>query len=128
MVALVVEHVVSERVTKLRNVLTVMGCDLKSYWLGTLLGDMTLFFICFAVTFVAFCVCASLPMPLINTRNDDWDDDLPSFRSKPGTGKVHHVDDWRYPLATYIDDGRLIILLLLFGLILFFFFEVLDCH
>jgi hypothetical protein len=35
-VALIVEHVVAERVSKLRNVLTVMGCDLKTYWLGTL--------------------------------------------------------------------------------------------
>ena len=38
-VALLVEHVAEERVSKLRNVLTVMGCDLKSYWLGTLVSS-----------------------------------------------------------------------------------------
>jgi hypothetical protein len=38
LVALIVEHVVSERISSLRNVLTVMGCDVKSYWLGTLSG------------------------------------------------------------------------------------------
>ena len=39
---LIAEAVVAERATKLRNVLTVMGCDLRAYWLGTLLGDLCL--------------------------------------------------------------------------------------
>ena len=137
-VALVVEHVVSERVSKLRNVLTVMGCDLKSYWLGTLLGDMTLFGICIATTIVVVAVCASLPVTQVNTRDDDYndmvtddkfgfpnehkthgEDDAFGFERShgSGTGKVGHLgSQWRFPLLQYLTDGRLPVLLLLFGL------------
>ena len=40
----------AERSTKLRNVLTVAGCDARDYWLGTLLGDLALLLV------VALCV------------------------------------------------------------------------
>ena len=40
---LVAEHVVHERTTKLRNVLTVAGCDSASYIAGTFAGDAALF-------------------------------------------------------------------------------------
>lgn len=36
---LIAEFIVRERNDKLRNVLTVMGCDFRAYWLGTLLAD-----------------------------------------------------------------------------------------
>ena len=42
LVGLVAEHVAAERSSKLRNVLTVAGCDARAYWCGTLLGDMCL--------------------------------------------------------------------------------------
>ena len=124
-VALVVEHVVSERVSKLRNVLTVMGCDLKSYWLGTLLGDMTLFGVCIASSLIVVAICASFPVTDINTRDDDFNDQIVDDRfgfsnshgPKPGTGKVSHLgSDWEHPLLPYINDGRLVVLLLLLGL------------
>ncbi|KAK7235214.1 ABC transporter [Aureococcus anophagefferens] len=40
--ALIAENIVSERETKLRNVLSVMGCDLRAYWAGAFLGDLAL--------------------------------------------------------------------------------------
>eukprot|EP00286_Rhodomonas_abbreviata_P007959 CAMPEP_0181335448 /NCGR_PEP_ID=MMETSP1101-20121128/26837_1 /TAXON_ID=46948 /ORGANISM="Rhodomonas abbreviata, Strain Caron Lab Isolate" /LENGTH=1401 /DNA_ID=CAMNT_0023445569 /DNA_START=43 /DNA_END=4248 /DNA_ORIENTATION=+ len=36
---LIAEFIVKERVDKLRNVLTVMGCDFRAYWIGTFLAD-----------------------------------------------------------------------------------------
>jgi len=59
-VALLVEHVVSERVSKLRNVLTVMGCDVKSYWLGTLAGDLSILIISVISATIAAGICSSL--------------------------------------------------------------------
>jgi len=41
--ALVAEQVVAERESKLRNVLTVMGCSARAYWVGSFLGDFLLF-------------------------------------------------------------------------------------
>ena len=38
----IAENVVRERETKLRDVLAVMGCDFRAYWLGTFLGDSIL--------------------------------------------------------------------------------------
>ncbi|KAJ8608382.1 hypothetical protein CTAYLR_008160 [Chrysophaeum taylorii] len=40
---LVAEHVVAERSSKLRDVLTVAGCDAKCYVFGTFVGDAALF-------------------------------------------------------------------------------------
>ena len=42
LVGLIAEHVAAERASKLRNVLTVAGCDARAYWLGTLCGDLCL--------------------------------------------------------------------------------------
>ena len=36
---LIAEFIVRERNDKLRNVLTVMGCDFRAYWIGTFLAD-----------------------------------------------------------------------------------------
>ena len=36
---LIAEFIVKERNDKLRNVLTVMGCDFRAYWIGTFLAD-----------------------------------------------------------------------------------------
>ncbi|RYH21652.1 hypothetical protein EON65_20340 [archaeon] len=36
---LIAEFLVRERTDKLRNVLTVMGCDFKAYWIGTFAAD-----------------------------------------------------------------------------------------
>ena len=36
---LIAEFIVRERLDKLRNVLTVMGCDFRAYWLGTFIAD-----------------------------------------------------------------------------------------
>jgi ATP-binding cassette subfamily A (ABC1) protein 3 len=36
---LIAEFIVKERQDKLRNVLTVMGCDFRAYWLGTFIAD-----------------------------------------------------------------------------------------
>lgn len=42
---LLAEFIVRERADKLRNVLTVMGCDFKAYWIGTFLADYVIMFI-----------------------------------------------------------------------------------
>lgn len=39
---LLAEFIVRERADKLRNVLTVMGCDFRAYWLGTFIADFIL--------------------------------------------------------------------------------------
>jgi len=92
MVALISEHVVAERVSRLRNVLTVMGCDVKSYWIGTLLGDFTLYAIsALGIVITALGCALGRPVPVsddeYNTNN----------------------------LTTWVNDGRLFILLALFG-------------
>lgn len=43
-----------ERNDKLRNVLTVMGCDFKAYWLGTLIADYLIMSIPLGVMFVTW--------------------------------------------------------------------------
>ena len=50
LVGLIAEHVAAERASKLRNVLTVAGCDARAYWLGTLCGDLCLL-LCVALCF-----------------------------------------------------------------------------
>mmetsp|Transcript_26129 Transcript_26129/g.35915 ORF Transcript_26129/g.35915 Transcript_26129/m.35915 type:complete len:1375 (+) Transcript_26129:1-4125(+) len=42
---LIAEFIVRERNDKLRNVLTVMGCDFRAYWLGTFMADYLLMLI-----------------------------------------------------------------------------------
>jgi ABC-type multidrug transport system ATPase subunit len=42
---LLAEFIVRERNDKLRNVLTVMGCDFRAYWIGTFLADYLIMFI-----------------------------------------------------------------------------------
>lgn len=39
---LIAEFIVRERNDKLRNVLTVMGCDFKAYWIGSFIADFLL--------------------------------------------------------------------------------------
>jgi ATP-binding cassette subfamily A (ABC1) protein 3 len=39
---LIAEFIVRERNDKLRNVLTVMGCDFRAYWIGTFIADMVI--------------------------------------------------------------------------------------
>lgn len=42
---LIAEFIVKERSDKLRNVLTVMGCDTKAYWTGSFIADFILMLI-----------------------------------------------------------------------------------
>jgi ATP-binding cassette subfamily A (ABC1) protein 3 len=42
---LIAEFLVRERNDKLRNVLTVMGCDFKAYWIGTFIADYIIMFV-----------------------------------------------------------------------------------
>lgn len=42
---LIAEFIVRERNDKLRNVLTVMGCDFTAYWVGTFIADYIIMFI-----------------------------------------------------------------------------------
>jgi len=50
------EFIVRERQTKLRNLLVVMGCDFRAYWLGTFLADMTLLFIVYIVMVISWSI------------------------------------------------------------------------
>jgi ABC-type multidrug transport system ATPase subunit len=50
---LISEFIVRERNDKLRNLLTVMGCDFRAYWLGTLIADyiiMSIPMVCMWIT------------------------------------------------------------------------------
>jgi ATP-binding cassette subfamily A (ABC1) protein 3 len=71
-VSLICEAIVDERAKKLRNVLTVMGCDVRSYWLGSLAGDFTLVMATNLAAFIVMLVISQLGDP-----GDDWKDDEP---------------------------------------------------
>jgi ABC-type multidrug transport system ATPase subunit len=51
---LIAEFIVRERTEKLRNLLTVMGCDFRAYWIGTFLADFILMCIPLVVIFIAW--------------------------------------------------------------------------
>jgi hypothetical protein len=51
---LIAEFIVRERQDKLRNLLTVMGCDFRAYWVGTFIADFLLMMIPLFVIFVAW--------------------------------------------------------------------------
>eukprot|EP01038_Epipyxis_sp_PR26KG_P014727 gene14727-19795_t len=51
---LIAEFVVRERADKLRNVLTVMGCDFRAYWLGTFIADYLLLSIPTVIMFISW--------------------------------------------------------------------------
>ena len=50
---LIAEFIVRERNDKLRNVLTVMGCDFRAYWIGTFIAD----YIIMAIPMVVMWIC-----------------------------------------------------------------------
>ena len=58
---LLAEQIVRERETKLRDVLSVMGCDFRAYWLGTFLGDMTLLSVVWALGYWIFVPALGIP-------------------------------------------------------------------
>jgi ABC-type multidrug transport system ATPase subunit len=51
---LVAEFIVKERSDRLRNVLTVMGCDFRAYWLGTFLADFALLCLPMVLTWITW--------------------------------------------------------------------------
>lgn len=53
----IAEFVVKERSDKLRNVLTVMGCDFKAYWAGTFLADYIILLIPMLVMYIVWGFC-----------------------------------------------------------------------
>lgn len=56
---LIAEFLVRERVDRLRNVLTVMGCDFKAYWVGSLIADFILLLPIFLVMLLSW-ICAGM--------------------------------------------------------------------
>lgn len=63
-VSLIAEGVVFERTSKLRNVLTIIGLDPRSYWIGAFVGDLTLLSIPSVLLYVAALICAYAPPPV----------------------------------------------------------------
>eukprot|EP01038_Epipyxis_sp_PR26KG_P007819 gene7819-10621_t len=51
---LIAEFLVRERNDKLRNVLTVMGCDFKAYWVGTFIADYLFMSIPLVITWITW--------------------------------------------------------------------------
>lgn len=51
---LLAEFIVKERVNKLRNVLTVMGCSFEAYWIGTLIADYLLMSVPMVIIFISW--------------------------------------------------------------------------
>jgi hypothetical protein len=51
---LIAEFIVRERSDKLRNVLTVMGCDFRAYWIGTFLADFMVMMIPMVVMWITW--------------------------------------------------------------------------
>lgn len=61
-----------ERVSKLRNVLTVMGCDVNAYWVGTFLGDFALFFVSVVALWITVPACINSSKEAQDTDLDQW--------------------------------------------------------
>ena len=57
---LLAEPLVTERATRVRNLLTISGLDYRAYWLGTLLADGALLFF---AAFVSLSGLAAYPLP-----------------------------------------------------------------
>lgn len=53
---LLAEFIVRERNDKLRNVLNVMGCEVRAYWFGNLIADFTLLLVPSAVIWISWFV------------------------------------------------------------------------
>ena len=88
-VSLLTANIVTERVSRLRNVLTVMGCEVKSYWMGQFIGDSLLLLVpALITTFVALGCAYSTPFP---SGDDAADDEA---------------------LTNYVDGGKIFWLLL----------------
>jgi ABC-type multidrug transport system ATPase subunit len=51
---LIGEFLIKERENRLRNLLTVMGCDFRAYWLGSFVGDVALLFVPTVALFVSW--------------------------------------------------------------------------
>ena len=51
---LIAEFIVRERNDKLRNVLTVMGCDFRAYWIGTFLADYLIMMVPIGITWITW--------------------------------------------------------------------------
>lgn len=51
---LIAEFIVRERNDKLRNVLTVMGCDFRAYWIGTMLADYIIMLVPVAIMWITW--------------------------------------------------------------------------
>ncbi|RYH22368.1 ATP-binding cassette domain-containing protein [archaeon] len=51
---LIAEFIVKERTDKLRNVLTVMGCDFRAYWIGTFIADYILLLVPTVVFYITW--------------------------------------------------------------------------
>jgi hypothetical protein len=51
---LLAEFIVRERSDKLRNVLTVMGCDFRAYWIGTFIADFIVMMIPMVVMWITW--------------------------------------------------------------------------
>ena len=118
MPGLLAEGVVSERTTKLRNVLTVMGCDLKSYWLGVFMGDFTLFMMSAVPIWIIAIVCSQY----VPSDDDDFsyfpsggNGTYPYGGNSTNTTVVPNYDD-DGDLEKWMSGGNIFFLVPLFGL------------
>jgi len=116
---LLAEGVVAERTTKLRNVLTVMGCDLKSYWLGVFMGDFTLFMMSAVPIWIIAVVCSQIIPPTDDDCNYPPGLNLTWYYNHGGNddvfcGSSDDGDD--STLTKWMNGGNIFFLVPLFGL------------
>jgi hypothetical protein len=69
-VSLVSDGIVFERTSKLRNILTIIGLEPRSYWIGTFLGEYTLLVIPGVLLYIIALICAYVPPPVEESRDD----------------------------------------------------------
>lgn len=84
---LLAEHVVAERASKLRDVLTVAGCDARCYVCGTFAGDLLLF------VFVSACVaiCAVSTGTVVNNHTQTIEFRWPRDASDIPTSYIYEL-------------------------------------
>ena len=109
----IAEPIVYERESRLRNLLTVCGCDFNAYWLGTFIADYGLAL----VPVVATWLTMWLSQPAIPPETGDY---FVAQNAAGRGGNGNREDDeywkWNPPYHGFFPDGRVFAILPVFAL------------
>ena len=109
----IAEPIVYERESRLRNLLTVCGCDFNAYWLGTFIADYGLAL----VPVVATWLTMWLSQPAIPPETGDYFV-AQNAAGRGGNGNREDGEYWKWnpPYHGFFPDGRVFAILPVFAL------------